>query len=105
MHVDRCNSCISDTRIFSPLLGRHTKYGALSGCGFVCTIKSVMDWRDKDYQTSAPKKAPVLIHKAYYFRTATRHECPVQRSLNSYSYDRFGSLAPIQLRLSKMTSY
>ena len=49
-----------------------------------------MDWRDKDYQSPAQKKAPTLIDKAYYFRTTDRHECPVQRSLNSYSYYNSG---------------
>ena len=58
---------------------------------FVWTIGSAMDWRDKDYQALTLKKGPTLIYKAYYFRTAIRHECPVQRSLNSYSYGRFGS--------------
>ena len=58
---------------------------------FVWAIRSVMDWRDKDYQSLILKKAPLLIHKAYYFRTTDHHECPVQRSLNSYSYGWFGS--------------
>ena len=34
MHVDRRNNRISDTRIFSPLLARHSKYGALRGYCF-----------------------------------------------------------------------
>ena len=34
MHVDRRNNRISDTRIFSPLLQRLSKHGALRGCGF-----------------------------------------------------------------------
>ena len=29
-------------------------------------LGSVMDWRDKDYQSLAPKKAPVLISSASY---------------------------------------
>ena len=57
-----------------------------------------MDWRDKDYKSLAPK----LIYRAYYFRTAIRHECPVQRSLNSYSYDRFGSRLCKNLKITIM---
>ena len=34
MHVDWRNNRISDTRIFSPLLERHSKYAALRGWGF-----------------------------------------------------------------------
>jgi hypothetical protein len=51
----------------------------------------MMDWCDKDNQSLAPKKVTTLIDKAYYYRTTDRHEFPVQRSLNSYSYDWFGS--------------
>jgi hypothetical protein len=42
MHVDRRNSCISDTRIFSPLLGRLSKYEALRGWGF-CVVTQISD--------------------------------------------------------------
>ena len=57
---------------------------------FVWTIRSAMDWRDKDYQSLAPKKTPTLINKVYYFRTAIRHECPVSGSINPYSNDSIG---------------
>ena len=33
---------------------------------FVWTLRSAMDWRDKDCQSSAPKKAPVLVSSASY---------------------------------------
>ena len=42
MHVDRRNNRISDTRIFSPLLGRLSKYGALRGWCF-CVDNQISD--------------------------------------------------------------
>ena len=42
MHDDRRNSRISDTRIFSPLLQRLSKHGALRGCGF-CVGTQISD--------------------------------------------------------------
>ncbi len=64
---------------------------------FVWTINSGLDSRDEDYQSLALKKTPALIDMAYNFRTAIRHECPVQRSLNSYSYGWFGSFDNCEL--------
>ena len=42
MHVDRRNNRIFDTRIFSPLLQRLSKYGALRGCHF-CVDNQISD--------------------------------------------------------------
>ena len=95
----------SDTRIFSPLLARHSKYGALIGYGFCVGTRISDGLARQGLLVTGSKKVPTLIDKVYCFRIAIRHECPVQRSLNSYSYGWFGSLVLIQLRLSKMTSY
>ena len=105
MYVERRNSRISDTRIFSPLLARHSKYGALIGYGFCVGTRISDGLARQGLLVTGSKKVPTLIDKVYCFRIAIRHECPVQRSLNSYSYGWFGSLVLIQLRLSKMTSY
>jgi hypothetical protein len=42
MPVDRRNNRIFDTRIFSPLLGRHSKYAALRGYDF-CVDTQISD--------------------------------------------------------------
>ena len=42
MHVDRRNNCIYDTRIFSPLLERLSKHGALRGYVF-CVGNQISD--------------------------------------------------------------
>ena len=42
MHVDRRNNRIYDTRIFSPLLQRPSKHGALRGYGF-CEGTQIID--------------------------------------------------------------
>ena len=75
----------------APIQLRLSKHGALRGWGF-CVDNQISDGLERQGLSGlCSKKAPVLIHKAYYFRTATRHEYPVKGSLNSYSYGWFGS--------------
>ena len=63
MHVDRRNNRISDTSIFSPLLGRHSKYAALRGYDF-CVDTQISDGLARQGQlVTGSKKDPVFIDK------------------------------------------
>ena len=60
MHVDRVITEFP-TRGFSVLCSHDiVNTGPSEVTVFVWVLGSVMDWRDKDYQSLAPKKAPVL---------------------------------------------
>ena len=66
MHVDRAITEFP-TRGFSvPCSNDRANTGPSKVTVFVWTLGSAMDWRDKDYQSSTPKKAPVLDSSASY---------------------------------------
>ena len=59
MHVDHVIA-VFPTRGFSVLCSDDSvSTGPSEVTVFVWAIRSVMDWRDKDYKSPAPKKAPV----------------------------------------------